>query len=45
LKAFSLGDNFEKLMSTQTNQELSCLNGLRVLTIVWIIIGHTIGIE
>jgi len=40
LRAFSLKNNFKKLLSTQTNQELSCINGLRVISIVWVIIGH-----
>jgi hypothetical protein len=40
LRAFSLKNNLKKLLSTQTSQELSCINGLRVISIVWVITGH-----
>jgi len=43
LRAFSLKNNFKKLLSTQTSQELSCINGLRVISIVWVITGHLTG--
>ncbi len=42
IAAFSLTKNIKKLMSTKTNENLSCLNGIRVLSIFWIIFGHTI---
>lgn len=39
--AFSLVRNLPSLMSTQSNQDIfECLNAIRVVTIVWIIINH-----
>ncbi len=34
--------NIKKLITTKTNENLSCIHGIRVLTMVWIIFGHTI---
>jgi hypothetical protein len=41
LKAFSMRLNFGKLMSTKANQELSCISGLRVITIVWVVVSDS----
>jgi hypothetical protein len=43
LRAFSMKNNFKNLFSTQTSRELSCINGLRVISIVWVITGHLTG--
>jgi hypothetical protein len=42
LEAFSLKSNLKKLISTQRTAKLSCLCGLRVLTLFWVIFGHSI---
>ncbi|XP_075589358.1 nose resistant to fluoxetine protein 6-like isoform X3 [Dermatophagoides farinae] len=46
LACFSPARNCRKLFMTQTsssgNDELSCVHGIRVLTICWIIMGHTL---
>ncbi|XP_054167794.1 nose resistant to fluoxetine protein 6-like [Oppia nitens] len=39
---FSLNKNIGKLLSPQTSETLSCLHGIRVLTIFWVVLGHTI---
>ncbi|RUS71521.1 hypothetical protein EGW08_020719 [Elysia chlorotica] len=43
LVAFSVWTNAEKLLSTkQSAGTLSCVNGLRVMSINWVILGHTL---
>nr|XP_027205919.1 nose resistant to fluoxetine protein 6-like isoform X1 [Dermatophagoides pteronyssinus] len=46
ITCFSPARNCRKLFTTKTsssgNDELSCIHGLRVLTICWIIMGHTL---
>lgn len=42
VKVFSLKNTIIKLMSTKTNTELSCIEGMRVLTMFYIIVGHVI---
>lgn len=42
LKTFSVFTNTKKLMNTSTaNGPLACLNGLRVISMCWVIQGHT----
>ncbi|XP_052782094.1 nose resistant to fluoxetine protein 6-like [Mya arenaria] len=42
LKSFSFISNTKKLMNTSTaNGPLACLNGLRVVSMFWVIQGHT----
>lgn len=44
MKAFSFFSNTSKLMSTKTaTGPLACLNGLRVISMFWVIQGHTYG--
>ncbi|XP_052271263.1 nose resistant to fluoxetine protein 6-like [Dreissena polymorpha] len=44
LQSFSIFNNTRKLMSTETaNGPLACLNGLRVISMWWVIQGHTYG--
>ena len=38
---FSIPSNFRKLRAVPPATETDCLNGMRVLTMIWIIIGHT----
>lgn len=43
-ECFSVYSNFRKVMNTETGQAsdtLRCVHGLRVLTMGWIILGHT----
>ena len=41
-KAFSFFNNTKKLLSTKTaNGPLACLNGLRVISMFWVIQGHS----
>ena len=43
LAAFSAWTNTEKLLSTkQPPGSLSCVNGIRVISINWVILGHTL---
>lgn len=40
-QCFSLTRNFPKLMNTDVSEKsIGCLHGVRVLTILWIILGH-----
>ncbi len=41
-KCFSLSSNLSKLVaSTQNDRNIACLNGLRVISMMWVILGHT----
>jgi hypothetical protein len=42
IAAFSLKNNIKKLLSTKNKQSMSCVNGLRVLAMVWVIFGHIV---
>ncbi|XP_046544572.1 nose resistant to fluoxetine protein 6-like [Haliotis rubra] len=43
LLAFSIPRNTEKLLSAKTSaSDLSCLHGVRVLSMGWVILGHTV---
>ncbi len=42
LRAFSLENNFKNLISIKRNEELSCICGLRVWVLIWVIYCHTI---
>ncbi|KAG8287302.1 hypothetical protein J6590_041546 [Homalodisca vitripennis] len=45
LCAFSLSSNCRHMLSTQTSHvTLDCLNGLRILAMIWVIAGHRITI-
>ncbi|VEN59111.1 unnamed protein product [Callosobruchus maculatus] len=45
LIAFSMYTNWKKIFSTKkTENNLTCLNGLRVISMMWIILGHLYGI-
>ncbi|UYV72811.1 hypothetical protein LAZ67_10000855 [Cordylochernes scorpioides] len=42
LRSFSLCTNFRKLMNTaQSDESLPIVHGIRVLSMVWIVLGHT----
>ncbi len=43
LKCFSININGKKILNTDPdkNDNLGCLNGIRVLSMLWIILGHT----
>jgi len=40
IEIFSLSSNASKLMSPQTTEKLTCIDGLRVICITWIVLGH-----
>jgi hypothetical protein len=42
LRAFSLENNCKNLISMKRNEELSCICGLRVWVLIWVICCHTI---
>jgi len=42
LEMFSLEHNLKKLLSSKTDNEISCIHGIRVITITWVIFGHSI---
>jgi hypothetical protein len=33
----------KKLFSSKSNEALSCINGIRAITITWIIIAHSLA--
>lgn len=41
VKAFSFTENLNKLFSSASTKDLTCIHGIRVLTFIWIIFGHT----
>ncbi len=42
VKCFSLESNMAKLFdSKQSDRSISCLNGLRVISMMWVVLGHT----
>ena len=41
LTCFSATHNFRKLLSVPASGNISCLHGLRVLSMVWIVAAHT----
>ncbi len=42
LMSFSLISNIKKMVSTSaTPKGMECLNGIRVISIAWVILGHT----
>ncbi|XP_067686169.1 nose resistant to fluoxetine protein 6-like [Haliotis asinina] len=46
LLAFSIPRNAEKVLSAKTSaSDLSCLHGVRVLSMGWVILGHTVLIS
>jgi hypothetical protein len=42
ITTFSLTNNFEKLVKTETIENFSCIHGIKFVSMVWIILGHTI---
>ena len=42
LACFSVRQNFQSLAQNSPSRSLNCLDGLRTLSMVWIILGHTI---
>ncbi|CAG2118981.1 unnamed protein product, partial [Medioppia subpectinata] len=41
VRAFSVRKTYNRLIAPTTSRDLSCIHGIRVLTIVWILFGHT----
>ena len=41
MQCFSLSANVSKLLdSNQNDRSISCLNGIRVISMCWVIVGH-----
>jgi hypothetical protein len=38
---FSAWTNLQKICNTKTEDSLSCIHGLRVFSLLWVIAGHT----
>jgi hypothetical protein len=41
LLCFSAWTNLQKICDTRTEDSLSCIHGLRVFSLLWVIAGHT----
>jgi hypothetical protein len=41
LVCFSAWTNLHKICDTRTEDSLSCIHGLRVFSLLWVIAGHT----
>ncbi|XP_022242186.1 nose resistant to fluoxetine protein 6-like [Limulus polyphemus] len=41
LLCFSLVKNWNKLMDTRANQQMETLNGMKMFSMLWVILGHT----
>ena len=42
IDTFSIKRNINNLFNERTSTMFSCIHGIRVITILWIILGHTI---